>query len=342
MSPAPPATAGSTVTFDASTSTCDRTPCTYRWAHPGEFDTADGTLDTSASFVYRHIDLPSETHTVDLDVRNAIGETGHRVAELQGRRAILDADALADSGSDALADSGSDALASSGSQALAFALCGTDQVGPASDHVELRGADQCGDSRADGLPRVRQLRHVDRHQQGDHRPQRRRREADHEGRFQHGRRQASRSPAWAAWAASSPTARTTSRSRTRYFTSQITFQDTANSANLLLDHNTHKNIFINCQPCPAGRILAEGGGLTVQNSLLQGGDADGIQIGTPGMVKVLNNEFDQDLRRLDRTTPTTSSGTAARTASVRGQLVPHGSTMRPPRSSARSRARRTT
>ena len=73
------------------------------------------------------------------------------------------------------------------------------------------------------------------------------------------------------------------------------FQDTANSANLLLDHNTHKNIFINCSR--AGRPdLAEGGGLTVQNSLLQGGDADGIQIGTPGIGEGPEQRVRSDLR----------------------------------------------
>jgi hypothetical protein len=77
------------------------------------------------------------------------------------------------------------------------------------------------------------------------------------------------------------------------FTSQIVVQKTADSANLLLDHNTHNDIFINCQPCVAGRIEVLGGGLTVRNSLLRGGDSDGVQIGEPNPVKILNNEFDQ-------------------------------------------------
>lgn len=70
-----PVVANTTTTFNGASSSCDRTPCTYRWYHPTEFDTADGTLDTSASFVYTHVDLPSETHTVKLTVRNSVGQS---------------------------------------------------------------------------------------------------------------------------------------------------------------------------------------------------------------------------------------------------------------------------
>jgi hypothetical protein len=77
------------------------------------------------------------------------------------------------------------------------------------------------------------------------------------------------------------------------FTAQIIIRGTPNTANIVLDHNTHNDIFSPCWQCEAGRIETEGGGITVQNSVLKGGDADGIQITDPGVVKVLNNEFSQ-------------------------------------------------
>jgi hypothetical protein len=75
------------------------------------------------------------------------------------------------------------------------------------------------------------------------------------------------------------------------FTSQIIIRGTTASANILLDHNTHNDIFSSCWQCEAGRVEVAGGGLTIQNSMLKGGDSDGIQIGSTLQVKILNNEL---------------------------------------------------
>jgi hypothetical protein len=64
-----PVVAGKTVTFNAASSTCDRTPCTYRFFQPGEFDTQDGTRDTSATAVYA-----AGQRTIEVRVTNNRGQ----------------------------------------------------------------------------------------------------------------------------------------------------------------------------------------------------------------------------------------------------------------------------
>ena len=71
------------------------------------------------------------------------------------------------------------------------------------------------------------------------------------------------------------------------------------NANVLLDHNTHLNINAGGQSDSPARIhLSYGGsvhsGVTIQNSLLAGGDSDGIQTGVG--VNIINNEF-RDIRQ---------------------------------------------
>jgi hypothetical protein len=68
------------------------------------------------------------------------------------------------------------------------------------------------------------------------------------------------------------------------------------NANIMLDHNTHINIDNNstCSSTP-GRIHLSyssnnNSGVTVQNSLLRGGNTDGVNAGSP--LTILNNEFD--------------------------------------------------
>lgn len=80
--------------------------------------------------------------------------------------------------------------------------------------------------------------------------------------------------------------------RNSAFTSNLIFDNVAN-ANILLDNNTHINID-SCATCdPAAIHLAWSSdtfsGVTVQNSLFQGGNADGIQAGTG--LNILNNRF---------------------------------------------------
>ncbi len=76
------------------------------------------------------------------------------------------------------------------------------------------------------------------------------------------------------------------------FTTHATFDRLANS-NILFDHNTHNNI-----DSPVGAPNARLGfywtsatpsGVTIQNSVMRGGDSDGVHTGTA--VNVLNNEF---------------------------------------------------
>lgn len=69
--------------------------------------------------------------------------------------------------------------------------------------------------------------------------------------------------------------------------------DGVENANILLDNNTHININ-SCRRCvPAAIHLAYSSnifsGVTVKNSLFQGGNADGIQAGTG--LNILNNRF---------------------------------------------------
>jgi hypothetical protein len=80
--------------------------------------------------------------------------------------------------------------------------------------------------------------------------------------------------------------------RNSTFTGSLVF-DAVSEANILLDNNTHINID-SCSACsPAAIHLAWSSetfsGITVQNSLFQGGNADGIQAGTG--LNILNNRF---------------------------------------------------
>jgi hypothetical protein len=66
------------------------------------------------------------------------------------------------------------------------------------------------------------------------------------------------------------------------------------NANVLLDHNTHNNIST-CSGCAPARIAlpyscTTFSGVTIQNSTLSGGNADGIQAGCG--LNILNNTFD--------------------------------------------------
>ncbi len=76
------------------------------------------------------------------------------------------------------------------------------------------------------------------------------------------------------------------------FTGSITFDGVAN-ANILFDHNTHNNIDAPTGSSPARIHLAytsnTPSGVTIQNSILDGGDSDGIQAGTG--LAIINNEF---------------------------------------------------
>jgi hypothetical protein len=77
------------------------------------------------------------------------------------------------------------------------------------------------------------------------------------------------------------------------FTSNLVIDGVAN-ASILLDNNTHININSCTSGCdPAALHLSYGSntpsGVTVQNSLFQGGNADGIQAGTG--LNILNNRF---------------------------------------------------
>lgn len=80
--------------------------------------------------------------------------------------------------------------------------------------------------------------------------------------------------------------------RNSAFTGPLTI-DNVQHANILLDNNTHININ-SCVTCtPAAIHLAWSSeifsGVTVQNSLFRGGNADGIQAGTG--LNILNNRF---------------------------------------------------
>ncbi|MDX6716227.1 MAG: hypothetical protein QOH30_2785 [Baekduia sp.] len=80
--------------------------------------------------------------------------------------------------------------------------------------------------------------------------------------------------------------------RNSTFTGSLMFDRLAN-ANVLLDHNTHNNI-MTCASCDPARIHGNydsptASGVTVMNSVLSGGNSDGIQTGV-GM-NIINNEF---------------------------------------------------
>lgn len=81
--------------------------------------------------------------------------------------------------------------------------------------------------------------------------------------------------------------------RNSAFTGGMTFNSLAN-ANVLLDGNTHNNIEGGGQYSRPARLhlsysSATHSGVTIQNSLMDGGSADGVQTGVG--VNILNNEF---------------------------------------------------
>jgi len=76
--------------------------------------------------------------------------------------------------------------------------------------------------------------------------------------------------------------------RNSAFTSEISVSGTATGANLVFDGNSHNNINGNST---AQRFLAEGGGLTIRNSLFQGGGSDGVRLATSAPVNVIGNTF---------------------------------------------------
>ena len=81
--------------------------------------------------------------------------------------------------------------------------------------------------------------------------------------------------------------------RNSHFTSHLSISGLAN-ANVLLEHNTHANINSPGQAESPARIhlsydSAVASGVTVQYSLLAGGDSDGIQSGVG--LNIVNNEF---------------------------------------------------
>jgi hypothetical protein len=81
--------------------------------------------------------------------------------------------------------------------------------------------------------------------------------------------------------------------RNSVFTRHVTFRNLAN-ANVVFDHNSHNDIDSPGQTESPARIhLSYSGsthsGVTIQNSLLAGGDSDGVQTGVG--VNILNNEF---------------------------------------------------
>jgi hypothetical protein len=81
--------------------------------------------------------------------------------------------------------------------------------------------------------------------------------------------------------------------RNSTFTTYATFDGLANSA-IVFDHNTHNDIYSPGQYSSPARIhlsysSSTPSGVTVQNSLMAGGDSDGIQTGVG--LNVINNEF---------------------------------------------------
>ena len=148
------------------------------------------------------------------------------------------------------------------------------------------------DGRPGHLPGVRQLRHVPRRQEGRRRlpgPTARRNAVDlarvrrgdarHHRRPDHHRRHAAQRHQG-------------DHDPQLDFTGGLRFDALAN-ADVLLDSNTHNNI-MTCPSCDPARIHGSyesqtPSGVTVQNSLMDGGNADGIQTGV-GM-NIINNEI---------------------------------------------------
>lgn len=77
------------------------------------------------------------------------------------------------------------------------------------------------------------------------------------------------------------------------FTDFLTFDNISANSALLLDGNTHNNIN-SCDVCNPARIWlawssGSDPGITIQNSVFDGGSADGVQAGSP--VSIIGNEF---------------------------------------------------
>jgi parallel beta-helix repeat protein len=77
--------------------------------------------------------------------------------------------------------------------------------------------------------------------------------------------------------------------RNSSFTSPIIIRDTACGSNILLDGNVHRNL---STPTISGVVsrVQGWGAFTIQNSLLEGGDMDGVRIDSD-CIRVVNNTF---------------------------------------------------
>ena len=76
--------------------------------------------------------------------------------------------------------------------------------------------------------------------------------------------------------------------RNSAFNSEIGVSGTASGSNIVFDGNSHNNI---SGSATANRFLAQGGGLTIRNSLFQGGGSDGVRLATSAPVNVIGNTF---------------------------------------------------
>ena len=76
--------------------------------------------------------------------------------------------------------------------------------------------------------------------------------------------------------------------RNSAFNSEISVSGTANGANIVFDGNSHNNI---SGIRTANRFIAAGGGLTIRNSMFQGGGSDGVRLATSAPVNVIGNTF---------------------------------------------------
>jgi hypothetical protein len=76
--------------------------------------------------------------------------------------------------------------------------------------------------------------------------------------------------------------------RNSAFNSEIAVDGTASGSNIVFDGNSHNNI---SGSATANRFMAAGGGLTIRNSLFQGGGSDGVRLGTSAPVNVIGNTF---------------------------------------------------
>jgi hypothetical protein len=115
--------------------------------------------------------------------------------------------------------------------------------------------------------------------------------------------------------------------RNSAFSGPVTIRGLAN-ANVVLDHNTHLNIDAGGQTSSPARIhLSYSGsthsGVTIQNSLLAGGDSDGVQTGVG--VNIINNEFRDILQGGSNHTDAIQLLGAAGSV-IRGNYIHHSAT----------------